>query len=808
MTAQPTGTVTFLFTDVEASTRLWEDHPAEMQVALELHDQILRSAIAARAGYVFSTAGDAFAAAFARADDAVEAARCAQEDLAAALWPAPAQIRVRMGVHTGSAIERGGDYFGPVLNRAARIMSAGHAGQTLVSSTTAGLVSVAELVDLGEHRLKDLGEPEQIFQVAVAGTGFAPLRTLSVLRNNLPVQRTLLVGRDGDVDRVVGLVGESRLVTLTGVGGVGKTRLALAAAATVADRFQGGVFFVDLTALGSGEQVPAAIADAVGLKGVGEIEDQVLEFLATRAALVILDNCEHLVDDVAEFVDRVLDLDGESKLMATSREDLDVEGERTVRVSSLSMNEGAVVCPAVELLIDRAGAVGVELSGTGDHGNVLAEICERLDGIPLAIELAAAQLPHLSPSDLLARLDQRFDLLSGGRRRRRQRQQTLQAVMDWSWELLAEPEQALLARLAVFSGPWHLALAEGICAEPGGPPIVASLGSLVHKSLVQCLGDDAAGTRYRMLETVRLYAQQRLVDMGEANELRDRHLGWYVGRIDEEGLDVHMLSVAHIAQYVRDYSNIRAAIDWAITTGAVEEAATLVIVGSVQRLMPAAANTVELIDIAEELIELDVSAATKARLLVAEAWLYWTFKPDEVSGIEIGRRAVDAARHAGDAFALAQALVFDTFYRTDFQPSYGAYWEEVEEVALASGSTLVYDVAVSMIRGSPHLKNDAQWSIENALSFDPDQEVVGIAQFQSCVGGVVSGIITNQLEISHLLADRFQAISDRLGLATSWLFPYGKSLVAAAEGKLSDARSLMEVARISEESVLCLSSCR
>ena len=352
----------------------------------------------------------------------------------------------------------------------------------------------------------------------------------------------------------------------------------------------------------------------------------------------------------------------------------------------------------------------------------------------------------------------------------------------------------------MFSGPWHLALAEGICVEPGGPPIVASLGSLVHKSLVQCLGDDAAGTRYRMLETVRLYAQQRLVDMGEANELRDRHLGWYVGRIDEEGLDVHMLSVAHIAQYVRDYSNIRAAIDWAITTGAVEEAATLVIVGSVQRLMPAAANTVELIDIAEELIELDVSAATKARLLVAEAWLYWTFKPDEASGIEIGRRAVDAARHAGDAFALAQALVFDTFYRTDFQPSYGAYWEEVEEVALASGSTLVYDVAVSMIRGSPQLKNDAQWSIENALSFDPDQEVVGIAQFQSCVGGVVSGIITNQLEISHLLADRFQAISDRLGLATSWLFPYGKSLVAAAEGKLSDARSLMEVARISEES--------
>jgi predicted ATPase len=259
--------------------------------------------------------------------------------------------------------------------------------------------------------------------------------------------------------------------------------LALAAAATVADRFRGGVFFVDLTALGSGDQVPGAIADAMGLQGVGGVDEQVLEFLGARVALVILDNCEHLVDDVAEFVDRVLDLDGESKLLATSREDLDVDGERTLRVSSLAATEGARVGPAVELFIDRAEAAGVELFSGGDATGVLNEICERLDGIPLAIELAAAQLPHLSPSDLLDRLDERFDLLSGGRRRRRQRQQTLQAVMDWSWELLTETEQTLLARLAVFSGPWNLAGAEGICAERGGPPIITTLGALVHKKL-------------------------------------------------------------------------------------------------------------------------------------------------------------------------------------------------------------------------------------------------------------------------------------------------------------------------------------
>ncbi len=347
MTERPTGTMTFLFTDVEGSTRLWEDHPADMQVALELHDQILRSAIEARDGYVFSTAGDAFAAAFARADDAVEAARSAQDRLAAASWPAAAQIRVRMGSHTGEANERDGDYFGPSLNRAARIMSAGHGGQTLVSSTTAALIGASELVDLGEHRLKDLGEPEQIFQLIVAGAEFAPLRTLSVVRNNLPVQRTQLVGRDADVDRVVGLVGESRLVTLTGIGGVGKTRLALAAAAMLADGFPGGAFFVDLTGVGSGDQVPAAIADAMGLQGIGGVEDQVLEFLGARQVLLILDNCEHLVDDVAEFVDQVLDRDGPAKLIATSREDLDVEGERTLRVSSLAASEGTAIGPAV-----------------------------------------------------------------------------------------------------------------------------------------------------------------------------------------------------------------------------------------------------------------------------------------------------------------------------------------------------------------------------------------------------------------------------------------------------------------------------
>ncbi len=797
MVERPTGTVTFLFTDIEGSTRRWEEHRVGMQVALEQHDVILRSAIESNGGYVFSTAGDAFAAAFTRAGDALEAAQNAQKALADASWPEGAEIRVRMGVHTGEAQERDGDYFGPAVNKAARIMSAGHGGQVLVSSVTAGVVGV-DLIELGEHRLKDLGEPERILQLDVSNAAFPPLRTLSMVRNNLPVQRTPLVGRDADIARVLELLADSRLVTLTGIGGVGKTRLALAAAGAV-ESFADGAFFVDLTPLGSGEQVPASVADAIGLQGGGRVEDQVLEFLRLRRVLIILDNCEHLIDDVAEFVDKVLDRDGDSKLLVTSREDLEVDGERTLRVSSLRVDDDADGGPAVELLIGRAEAAGVELSRTGEQQHVLAQICKRLDGIPLAIELAAAQLAHLSPSDLQSRLDQRFDLLSGGRGRRRQRQQTLQAVMDWSWELLTPPEQALLARLAVFTGPWDLAASEAICIEVSDGSLTAALGSLVHKSLVQRLDDSMVGSSYRMLETVRLYAQQKLVERGEADQFRNRHLGFYANRIEQEGLDVHMLSMAHIAQYRRDNSNIRAAIDWALTTGQYEAAASLVIAGSVNNFSIPAANGAELIDIADLLLAQDISAVAKARLLAAQAWLFWAFKPEPAGVLEISDRAITAAREANDPFALAQALIFATFYRGD-RATWDRNYPEATAAAAACGSTLVQELVNSFLVHSPQYQwSDHRLIVDQVRSYEPRHDLIGVGLLGSYSSMLGAALVVGDVELASWAADQYIAIHDRLALPLPWYSPFNRALVAAQQGDLTRAQSLMRAAHEIEQ---------
>jgi predicted ATPase len=542
-----------LFTDVEGSTRLWEERPTEMAVALELHDEIVRSSIDAHDGLVFSTAGDAFAAAFPRAEDAVAAARHAQEALGSASWPAGSVIRVRMGVHTGKAQERDGDYFGPVLNRAARIMSAGHGGQTLLSATTAALVGDVDLVELGEHRLKDLGVSERLFQLGV--TEFPALRSLEVVRHNLPVERTPLIGRSDEIDQVCRLVAEHRLVTLLGIGGTGKTRLATAVAAELADKYRDGVWFVDLVPITGADQVAEAVSTAVGLSVSGtDLVKALAERIAHRETLVVLDNCEHITDDVAELVDVLLEATTTPRFLVTSREPLQLLDERHVHVPPLSVDDATA--PAMQLFATTAERVGVPVDA--DEVEMVGRICSRLDGLPLAIELAAGQLRHYSVAEVADRLDRRFELLAEGRRGMRRRQASLHAVLEDTWNMLDDAEQDLLLSLAAFPSSFTADDVEQAVAEvgPDAGPSGRVLAGLVDRSLVARDGDG----RHRLLETVKLFAQDRW-PADDSSRYADRHTRWVFGRLDSFTPEEWCTSPELTMWTITHYEDVRAVED-------------------------------------------------------------------------------------------------------------------------------------------------------------------------------------------------------------------------------------------------------
>ena len=529
MAELPSGAVTFLFTDIEGSTRLWEAHPDHMTTALARHDELLRDAIDEHHGYVFSTAGDAFAAAFPEAVDATRAAVAAQRALQEEAWPAGAEIRVRMGVHTGETIEREGDYFGPTLNRGARVMSAAHGGQALLTATTVDALGAVldgiELLDLGEHRLRDLDGTEHLFQLAAPGLAseFPPVQSLDASISTLPAQRSSFVGRDDEIARTRTLLHQNRLVTLTGAGGCGKTRLAIEVAAREQSTHPDGTFFVDLSRVGDDAAVPGAFA--TGLDFVPEIDvdvsRQVRDRIAAKHVLLVVDNCEHLLDEVAAELDELLAACPHAGVLATSREALDVEGERTFRVPSLALEAGDGRPASVRLFLERAAETGVELAPADDAA--IADICRRLDGLPLAIELAAARTGVLTPAQILERLDDRFSLLTGGRRRTRGRQQTLEAAIDWSYDLLEPDEQDALRRLSVMPGAFDLDLAAAVLARPDAAAL-DMLDALVAQSLVATeRAEDTARLRYRLLETIRVYAYERLLAQGDAEETRDRH---------------------------------------------------------------------------------------------------------------------------------------------------------------------------------------------------------------------------------------------------------------------------------------------
>jgi predicted ATPase len=568
----------FLFTDIEGSTRRWQAHGPAMRRALETHDALAAEVVTAKSGLVFKHTGDGICAVFPSTPAAVEAAAEIQRRLGRADFDDVGGLAVRMGVHTGEAEERDGDYFGTALNRTARLMSLAHGGQVLVSDAVAALLADApaagvELVDLGEHELRDIARPERVHQVVAEGLerDFPPLRGGSAPRHRLPEPRTTFVGRTDEVAALDKALERHRLVTLVGIGGTGKTRLAIEVAHRAALSFPSGAFFADLSPLTDGDLVAPTIAQAVGLPSAdlgASATAALVEFLGGGRSLLVLDNCEQIVDACAEVVDTLLDACPELVLLATSREALGVEGEHSWPVHSLSVEGTApgAASEAVELFVERAQATSSAFVLTPENLADVTEICRRLDGIPLAIELAASRVAHMSPAEIAARLDDRFRLLVGGAKRRSQRQQTLQAALDWSHDLLTEEERVMLRRLSVFAGGFTVDTAAEGSADGDSRRALELLASLVDKSLV-VPEPRATGTRYRLLETVRIYAAQKLLDAGESagcrRRQRDRLLAW----LESFPLDDAVVTYPVVEAIGEELDNLRAALDWSEAEG-------------------------------------------------------------------------------------------------------------------------------------------------------------------------------------------------------------------------------------------------
>ena len=572
----------FLFTDIEGSTRRWESHPDAMRTALARHDALVRAAVARTGGRVFKAIGDAFCAAYPTAREAVDGALAIQRALAAENWGAPGPLRVRAAIHSGAAEPRDDDYFGPALNRVARLLSAGHGGQTLLSRAAADAVADvlpdgAVLRDLGERRLKDLARPERIFSLAVPDlhADFPPLRTLDAHPNNLPAQATTLVGREAELAKVRELLrGDgARLVTLTGPGGVGKTRLAVQAAAELADEFAHGVWFAPLAPIREAELVLPAVAAALGVKDEPGVSpaDAVKEFLRERRLLLLLDNFEQVVGAgpaVAELLAAAPGL----KILVTSRELLRVYGEHDFPVPPLTLpcaGKSWRECSgseAVRLFAERARAASPSFALTDANAAAVADLCAELDGLPLAIELAAARIRLFTPEAMLAELSAvcgggKLSLLEGGARNLPERQRTLRGAIAWSYDLLDDAERAAFRRLGVFSGGWDRGGAAVVLDEKRSLP---ALQSLLDKSLLRVC-EEGGEPRFEMLETLREFALERLDERGEGDDARARHSRHFLSLAETcssrlEGPDQQRWS----ERLAREFDNFRAALDRAL----------------------------------------------------------------------------------------------------------------------------------------------------------------------------------------------------------------------------------------------------
>ncbi len=583
MTSKPSGTVTFLFTDIENSTQLAREHPEAWEVARARHDTILREAIESNYGYVFQTIGDAFCAAFHKAGDALKSSIKAQQNLQDEPW-GEVTIYVRMGIHTGEAENEGNEYRGyTTLSFVQRLMAAGHGGQILVSNTTENLLReqlppAISLRDMGVNKFAGVSSSVRIFQVIAPDlpTEFPPLRTLENLPNNLPSQLTSFVGREKELAEVKKLLQNARLLTLIGPGGTGKTRLSIQAASEMLDQYPDGVWFVELAPILDPLLVPRTTTIAIGLRDEPQrpVIDMLCDYLHEKKLLLVIDNCEHLVDACARMADRILHAAPDICILASSREALGIGGEVSYRVPSLGLPdiqhlpsvESLSQYEAVRLFIDRATSALPSFTVTNENAPALAQVCFRLDGIPLALELAAAKIRVLSLEQIAKRLDDRFKLLTGGSRTALERHQTLRAAIDWSYNLLPSAEQILFRRLSVFSGGWTLEAAEWVCKGDSvqSEDILNLLEKLINKSLV-IKEETENESRYHMLETIRQYAHEKLVMASEKQDMCNRHLKYFLKLSEQiEAELVGPQQVEWLARTNKERSNLRAALEHAI----------------------------------------------------------------------------------------------------------------------------------------------------------------------------------------------------------------------------------------------------
>lgn len=672
--ARPTGSVTFLFSDIEGSTSRWESATDAMEIALARHDLLVRNAIEAHGGYVFKTIGDSFCAAFATAFDATAAALDAQRALASEDFSAVQGIRVRVALHTGPCFERDGDYFGPTVNRVARLLAIGHGGQVLISGASADVLrheipAKTSLRDLGEHRLKDLAHAERVYQLVAPDLpeSFPALLSLNYLSNNLPAQSTSFVGREGVLADVKALLKDHRLVTLVGTGGAGKTRCAIQVGAELVDGTGSGVWLAELAPISDDSLVASVVARALGVRESPSrpILDTLLEYLKRKRLLIILDNCEHVIDQVAVVAAAILRDCSDVRILATSREPLNNSGEHTYRMPSLTVpsnaeslfEEGTSQYGAVQLFVDRAVSSDRRFALTEQNASYVAEICRRLDGIPLAIELAAARIKVLSPQQLVQKLDERFRVLTGGDRTALPRHQTMRALIDWSYDLLSKDERALFRRLSIFAGGFTLETAPAVCSEAAMDEIAVLdlVSSLVDKSLVQAdaVGD---GTRYRMLESTRQYAREKLAEAGEEEAVARAHAR-ALFRLAEQLGDVSGTTPDRVwqAQAELELENFRAALSWAFGVRG-DVLLGQRIAGTLRRVW---SNLVTVegrrwVQAALRCVTEDTPVSVLAGLDLAESLLAAALNQHKVS-LRAGERALTRYRELADPLGIAEA---------------------------------------------------------------------------------------------------------------------------------------------------------
>jgi predicted ATPase/class 3 adenylate cyclase len=670
-----TGTVTFLFTDIEGSTRLLQRLGDRYREVVDRHGRILREAIASGGGTEVHTEGDSFFAVFPTPAGALAAAVQAQRALATHPWPEAHSVRVRMGIHTGNGVLGGDDYIGLDVHLAARIAAAGHGGQILISEATRALVEHtlpdgASLRDLGRHRLKDIEHPEHLYDLVIDGlpAEFPAVRTVDARPTNLPPQRTSFVGREREVAEVTSLLAETRLLTLTGPGGTGKTRLALKAAAGQLDRFSDGVFFADLTPIVDPALVPSVIAQALLVREEAgrDLLDTLVDHLRDRHLLLVLDNSEQVIEAGAAIA-RLLDAAPRLTVLATSRAPFHISAEHEYQVAPLAVPDPGRVADlevvtrseAVALFAERAAAIRPGFRVTSQNAAAVARITARLDGLPLAIELAASRLKVLSPEALLERLGQRLSLLIGGARDLPERQRTLRGTIEWSHDLFEPEEQRLFARLGTFSGGWTLEAAEVICGPGLRLDVLDGLGALIDQSMVRA-GEpaDDGEPRFTMLETIREFAVERLALSGEEDELRRRHAESFRDLAEEaEGHLTREDRVVWLTRLEGEHDNLRAALDWAERAQDAENG--LRTAAAMWRFWLQRGHLSEGRGRLESLLSIPGARArgsVRARALGTLGGIaYW--QNDYPPMRAAYREAVDIAREVGDAKLLASALL-------------------------------------------------------------------------------------------------------------------------------------------------------